>query len=289
MALSARPVGAFTPAVSDPRLAAALARRGTSLNADFRFTPAIALGEHSRHVQVAFRSHAVSLADAQRVTGPTSASPVTAITPSSYNLGVSLGWRRFAISGEVAQADAGLIQGGRESAQVGMSYRATHHITGRVALATEHAQGDQRILGDDQAVSFDVGGAYSIARNFAVTAGARYRIARDRIEPFARVGPAVMSPRDRERIGELRHRQRDERDLAAAPAGHVVLAPPDLDHLASLVSSTYIASICAAYFCATTLRLIFKVGVSSPESIPNGRSRIANFFTCSTRASVWLT
>src|SRR6185503_15944206 len=28
-ALNARPVGAFTPAVSDPRLAAALARRGT--------------------------------------------------------------------------------------------------------------------------------------------------------------------------------------------------------------------------------------------------------------------
>jgi len=187
VALSARPVGAFTPAVSDPRLAAALARRGTSLNADFHFTPALASGEHSRRVQVAFRSHAVSLADAQRITGPTSASPVNAITPSSYNLGVSLGWRRFAISGELAQADAGLIQGGRESAQVGMSYHATHRITGRVALAAERAQGDQRILGDDQAVSFDVGGAYSIARNVDVTAGARYRIARDRLEPLAQL------------------------------------------------------------------------------------------------------
>ena len=184
--LAARPVGAFTPAVSDPRLAAALARRGTSLNADFRFTPATATNERSRRIQVAIRAHAITLADAQRATGPTSATPVTAITPSSYNLGVSLGWRRFAISGDIAQADAGLIQGIRESAQVGMSYRATRHITGRLALAAERAQGDQRILGDDQAVSLDVGGAYSIARNFDVTAGARYRIARDRIEPLSR-------------------------------------------------------------------------------------------------------
>lgn len=186
MALSARPVGAFTPAVSDPRLAAALARRGTSLNTDFRFTPAIASGDHSRRIQVAIRAHAITMADAQRATGPTSASPVTAITPSSYNLGVSVGWRRFAISGDIAQSDAGLIQGIRESAQVGMSYRATRHITGRVAVAAERALGDQRLLVDDQAVSLDVGGAYSIARNFDVTAGARYRIARDRIEPLAR-------------------------------------------------------------------------------------------------------
>ena len=184
-AVSGRPVGAFTPAVSDPRLAAALARRGTNLNTDFRFTPAVA-SERSRRIQVAIRAHAVTLADAQRVTGPTSATPVTAITPSAYNLGVSLGWRRFAISGDIAQSDAGLIQGTRESAQIGMSYRATRHISGRVAVAAERAQGDQRLIVDDEAVSLDVGGAYSIARNFDVTAGARYRIARDRIEPLSR-------------------------------------------------------------------------------------------------------
>jgi len=184
--LNARPVGAFTPAVSDPRLAAALARRGPGLNANFRFTPATTSGDRSRRVQVAIRARSVTMADAQRATGPTSASPVTAITPSSYNLGVSVGWRRFAISGDVAQSDAGLIQGTRESAQLGMSYRATRHLTGRVAVAAERAQGDPRLLVDDQAVSLDVGGAYSIARNVDVTAGARYRIAHDRLEPLSR-------------------------------------------------------------------------------------------------------
>ena len=184
--LSARAIDAFTPAVSDPRLAAALARRSTGPNADSRFTPASASGERSRRVQVAIRAGANTMADAQRSAAPTSASPVTAITPSSYNLGVSVGWRRFAISGDLGQADGGLIAGTRESAQVGMSYRATRRITGRVAVAAERALGAQRILAEDQAVSLDVGGAFSIARNVDVTAGARYRIARDRIEPLTR-------------------------------------------------------------------------------------------------------
>jgi hypothetical protein len=188
-ASASRPVGAFTPAVSDPRLAAALARRGTSLGGDFRLTPAATAGhERQRGIQVAIRGQTNSMAAAQRDAGPTSASAVTAITPSSYNLGVSLGWRRFAITGDVAQADAGLIAGTRESAEVGMSYRATRRITGRVAVAAERTEGTQRILSEDQAYQLDVGGAFSIARNVDVTAGARYRIARDRLEPLAPVG-----------------------------------------------------------------------------------------------------
>jgi hypothetical protein len=185
MSLNGRPIGVFTPAVSDPRLAALLSRRGTSLNADFRFTPATTSGDRSRRVQVAIRARASTMADAQRNAGLTSASAVTAITPSSYNLGVSVGWRRFAISGDVSQADNGLIQGVRESAQVGMSYRATRHITGRVAVAAEQALGNQRLIAEDQAYQLDVGGAYRIAHNIDVTAGARYRIARDRLEPLA--------------------------------------------------------------------------------------------------------
>ena len=182
-AVSARPVGTFTPAVSDPRLAAALARRGASLDSVFHFTPANS--DRRRGLQLSIRAHANTMAEAQRAAGTTSASAVTAITPSSYNLGVSLGWRRFAISGDLAQADAGLIAGTRESAQVGMSYRATRRLTGSVAVAAERAESSSRILADNQAYSLDVGGAFSISRHIDVTAGARYRIARDRLEPLA--------------------------------------------------------------------------------------------------------
>src|SRR5688572_31446480 len=183
--LNARPVGAFTPAVSDPRLAAALARRGTRLNSEFRFTPASASPERSRAVRVAIRARANTPAEAARVlTMP--APPVTAITPSSYNLGVSLGWRRFAVSGDVAQTNGGVVPGRRDAAEVGMSYRANRRLTGRVAVAAERNEGAQRLVAADEAYSLDVGGAFSIARNIDVTAGARYRIARDRLEPLSR-------------------------------------------------------------------------------------------------------
>ena len=185
--LNIRPVGAFTPAVSDPRLAAALARRGPRVIADFGFTPAGAAGERNRAVRVAIRARATTPAEAARgVIATSSATPVGAITPSSYNLGVSLGWRRFAVSGDVAQADGGALPGRAEAANVGMSYRADRRLTGRVAVAAERRDGPQRLMGDDEAYSLDVGGAFSIARNVDVTAGARYRIARDRVEPVMR-------------------------------------------------------------------------------------------------------
>ena len=183
-AMSGRPVGAFTPAVSDPRLAAALARRGTRLNTPFQFTPTPAAGERNRGVSVAIRRGETPAASSRVLTAPTT--PVTAITPSTYNLGVSLGWRRFALSGDVAQVETAALPGRREAAQVGMSYRANQRITGRVAVAAERNEGAQRMVAPAEAYMLDVGGAFSIARNIDVTAGARYRIERDRLEPLAR-------------------------------------------------------------------------------------------------------
>lgn len=176
---SSRPMGAFTPAVADPRLAAVLARSGFNLNRDFRFTPATA-NERGRQVRVAIRARASTPGEASLASS--SQTPVTAITPVSYTLGASLGWRRFAISSDMSESQGGVLPGRRESAEVGVSYRATRNITGRVAVAAERAEGAQRMVADDEAYQLDVGGAYSIARNVDVTAGARYRIARDRIE-----------------------------------------------------------------------------------------------------------
>lgn len=183
----ARPVGAFTPAVADPRLAAVLARSGNLPGPGFRFTPAGGASERSRAVRVAIRVRPNAPAESSRsILSMTSASPVTTITPSSYNLGASLGWRRFAVSGDIAQAEGGVLPGRRDAAQVGVSYRANRHITGRVAVAAERTEGEQRLLREDEAYSLDVGGAYSITRNIDLTAGARYRISRDRMENVAR-------------------------------------------------------------------------------------------------------
>jgi len=178
-AISGRSIGTFTPAVADPRLAAALARSGISLDRDFRFTPAAA--DRSRAVRVAVRARATTPGEAER-TAMGSQGPVTAITPISYSLGASVGWRRFAISSDVSESEGGVLPGRRTSSEVGVSYQATRRISGRVAVAAERAEGAQRLVADDEAYQLDVGGAYSIGRNVDVTAGARYRIARDRLE-----------------------------------------------------------------------------------------------------------
>jgi len=182
-----RSLGAFTPAVSDPRLSALLARQQGNGTSGFSFTPSSALNERAnRGLRVAVRTRANTPVLTSADVGPSSASAVTAITPSSYNLGVSVGWRRFAVSGDVAQNDSGLISGVRESARVGISYQPTRRLTGRVAVGAERAEGAQRIVAMDESYSLDVGGAYRIARNIDVTAGARYRISRDRLEPATR-------------------------------------------------------------------------------------------------------
>lgn len=176
--LSFDPVSSFTPANADPKLAAALAGKGLPLT-DFKFTPAPAKGQPSQ-VRVAIRARTTgsgqaSLADA----GATAA--VNALTPTSYNLGVAIGWRRFAVSGDVAKVkDANSAIGGRESAVVGVSY-SLQRFTGRVAVGAERTAGNPLpALRKSDSVSFDVGGSYDISRRIALTGGVRYNIERDR-------------------------------------------------------------------------------------------------------------
>jgi hypothetical protein len=187
---SSRPVGTFTPAVRDPRLAAELGRRGEA--AAFQFTPATTAAERNRAVRVAVRVRpGVTMAERARPIVPGMAATTetpsgTPIAPSTYNLGVAVGWRRFAITGESTNSSGGAGGGSRESSRVAVEYRAAPRLTARVQVAAEKADGVQRIVADDRAVALDVGGSYSIARGVDVTGGVRYRVSRDRIEPLAR-------------------------------------------------------------------------------------------------------
>jgi hypothetical protein len=188
-AKSARPAlspsaGSFTPAVSDPRLAAELARRGFSANS-FRFTPASVAPSKSRAVRVAVRARASNPADLERRAGDASATSVTALTPSAYNLGVAIGWRRFALSGDVARVRGGAVPGGRDAAEVGVSYSGSR-FTGRVEAAFDRPEATQlRLVEQDVGYSVGVGGSYRLTRNLDVTGGVRYRIQHDRLQPLA--------------------------------------------------------------------------------------------------------
>lgn len=167
--------GAFTPASGDPKLASLLARAGVA-SSDFRFTPSSADKAFSRAVTVAVRARTT------RATTQDIARPATvALAPIAYNLGVAVGWKRFALSGDVAKVDLGTQPGSRESADVGVSYSAKA-FTGTVrAEASRPLANQPRGVAEQPNYSVDVGGAYSLTRNLALTAGVRYKSERERL------------------------------------------------------------------------------------------------------------
>lgn len=176
ISLSLSPDFEFTPASPDPRLAAAFSGRVTSLG-DFKFTPAAAKGRPSQ-VRVAIRARATT---PEEVASNNSASPVSALAPVSYNLGVAVGWRRFAISGDVAKTRAaGSPVDSRESAVVGLSY-SLPRFTGRVAVSADRSEGTAApALRDPDNYALDVGGSYALTRGLSLNGGVRYKIERQR-------------------------------------------------------------------------------------------------------------
>src|SRR4051812_12313757 len=103
-------VSSFPPANADPKLAAALAGKGLALT-DFKFTPAPAKGRPSQ-VRVAIRARVVEPVQTRVADASLPTAAVNSLTPSGYNLGVAVGWRRFAVAGGRGQAQNGGPGGG---------------------------------------------------------------------------------------------------------------------------------------------------------------------------------
>ncbi|MDO6416016.1 hypothetical protein Q4F19_16620 [Sphingomonas sp. BIUV-7] len=171
--------GAFTPAAADPRMAAAFARSGLGTSnfagGAFRFTPAAPA--KSRAITVAVRSRVVTKAEAAR-----NLAIAADIAPSAYSLGMSVGWKRFAISGDMSRTDGGLLPDGRESADIGLAYYGRRWAT-KLDLAADRAAGDRPIaVGIDQSWSLGLGTTYALTHNLDVTGGVRYRAQREQFQ-----------------------------------------------------------------------------------------------------------
>lgn len=181
--LSFDPVSSFTPANADPKLAAALAGKGLALS-DFKFTPAPAKGRPSQ-IRVAIRARVAS-PQAGLETAAVSTAAVNALTPTGYNLGVAVGWRHFAVSGDVAKVkSADPAMAGRESAVLGVSYSLNSRLSTRVAVGTERTTGSPvPALRRGDNVSVDVGSSYALSRHIALTGGVRYNIEHDKLAPL---------------------------------------------------------------------------------------------------------
>ncbi|MHA6721612.1 hypothetical protein [Sphingomonas sp. RS2018] len=174
-------IGSFTPAAGDPRLAAVLARAGLN-GSGFRFTPSGA-DRGPRAVTVAVRARTNRSVGADRL-GVATQSPV-ALAPVAYNLGVAVGWKRFALSGDLAKVDLAGQPGSRESADLGVSYTG-RAFSGRVkAEAARPLASEPRLVAEPSSYSVDVGGAYKLTRNLDLTAGVRYKTEKDRLPQLA--------------------------------------------------------------------------------------------------------
>jgi hypothetical protein len=166
-------IGSFTPAAANPRFASSFGRGGLTASG-FRFTPAMGPGA-SHRVTVAVRARQGTPADSDHVAA------LGGVRPYAYNLGVAVGWKRFAVTSDYSKVDLGVVPGSREAADVSLSYGGKRWST-RLAVAADRSTGDtMRYLGGEQAVAVDFGGSYSINSRFDVTGGVRYRVEKDRL------------------------------------------------------------------------------------------------------------
>lgn len=172
----------FTPAGADPRLAAALANR-PSLSSDFSFTPAASKRRPSQ-IRIAVRARSSSSGQALRGRDVAARGPMSgmALTPTTFNLGAAVGWKRFAVSADAGRATAATpALADRQNAGVGVSYSGKR-FSGRVtASADRPTTRRSTAIVDPVSYDLDVGGAINITRNVAVTGGVKYRIERDRV------------------------------------------------------------------------------------------------------------
>jgi hypothetical protein len=171
-------IGSFTPAAADPRLAAILARTGLNTSG-FQFTPSEGNVIGSRAVKVAVRART---SRPNRLPERVAAAvPAPTLNPVSYNLGVSVGWKRFAVAGDMTRLDLAGQPGSREQMGLGVSY-STRKFSGRVGASSDRPLPEQpKLIGDAQGYSIDMGGSYKLTGNLDVTAGVRYRNERERM------------------------------------------------------------------------------------------------------------
>lgn len=176
-------IGSFTPASADPRLAAALARSGLG-DSGFHFTPSESGGDGQHHnVTVAVRArspHSEERAGQDVAVADNS----VRLAPIAYNLGVAVGWKRFALAGDVTHMDLAGEPGSRQSVDLGVSYTG-RRLSGRVTVASVKPITDAPALTQDAPNNtIDVGGSYSLTRHIDLMAGVRYKSeqTRDRLQ-----------------------------------------------------------------------------------------------------------
>jgi len=175
----AKRIGFFAPAAADAHQTALFDHVGGGFDdPSFRFTPSGSGSRRAVTVAIRARSNHAPAGPALMV----STSPVGAgLAPTAYSLGASVGWKRFALSGDFAHIDGGTVPDSRDLADIGVSYSGTRWST-RLLFGAERATSKTSLGGPEQALSVDLGGSYSLTRNLQLSGGVRYKTQRDRFD-----------------------------------------------------------------------------------------------------------
>jgi hypothetical protein len=164
----------FTPSSADPKLAALLAQSGLDAT-PFRFTPADSRRNDRRALDIAMRARSTKPGVVTpRAAGDTGASAI-GVAPISYNMSASVAWKRLSVAGDVSKVDLGGAPGSRKSLDIGLTYAGKRAAAKLQARSDRPIDGETHLLSDMPSYSVDVGGSYSLTKNFDVTAGVRYK------------------------------------------------------------------------------------------------------------------
>ena len=179
----AKSIGFFAPVAADARQAAMFEHVGGSFDdPSFRFTPSG--GSSRRAVTVAIRARSnrgANTSNAITAVAVNSSAISAGLAPTAYSLGASLGWKRFALSGDFAHIDGGTVPDSRNLADIGVTYSGSKWST-RLLFGAERATGKSNIGGPEEALSVDLGGSYSLTKNLQLSGGVRYKTQRDRAD-----------------------------------------------------------------------------------------------------------
>lgn len=174
-------IGSFTPTNADPRLVASYAKASLPSSHSFRFTPTSGSMSGSRSVTIAVRANG-SLQDR-------GVPSVLSITPVAYNLGVSRGWKKFALPDSVGKLELPPMALETSASKVegadGFSLAGKKKFSTSVQLDSERpiASSPQTLAGEG-AISVDLAGSYSLTRNLDLKAGVRYQGSMNRLAPL---------------------------------------------------------------------------------------------------------
>lgn len=167
--LRAGTLGSFTPSIVDPSRSPVLTNAQTS-ERSFRFTPSGKSGDR-KALTLGVTSRVVAQADAARG----SALTALAATPTGYNVGLSVGYLGFSLTGGYSRLESEFGPS-REGVDLGLSYRGNRWKASLQASGEVPTRLSLDPLAGERRYGLELGGAYAVTSRLSLNGGMRYQL-----------------------------------------------------------------------------------------------------------------